>query len=127
MAGRRTAAVPVAVNVFALQFRQEGFTALIRRVLKDTGLSAQYLEPELTESLSLSNADVVFETLQDLKRMGLQLAIDDFGTGYSGLSYLKQFPVDKLKTDRSFIRKLLWILMTQQSQSSAWRRVCISK
>jgi diguanylate cyclase (GGDEF)-like protein/PAS domain S-box-containing protein len=100
------AAVSMAVNVSAVQFRQQGFTALIRRVLKDTGLPAQHLELELTESLLLSNADVVFRTLQDLKEMGLQLAIDDFGTGYSSLSYLKQFPVDRLKIDRSFIRDI---------------------
>lgn len=100
------AAVPVAVNVSAVQFRQDGFTALIAKVLKDTGLSAQYLELELTESLLLSNADVVFETLRNLKRMGLRLTIDDFGTGYSSLNYLKQFPVNKLKIDRSFIREI---------------------
>ena len=54
----------------------------------------------------LSNADVVFETLRNLKRMGLRLTIDDFGTGYSSLNYLKQFPVNKLKIDRSFIREI---------------------
>jgi diguanylate cyclase (GGDEF)-like protein/PAS domain S-box-containing protein len=100
------AAVPVAVNVSAVQFRQEGFTALVRRVLTETGLSAGSLELELTESLLLSNVDLVFATLQDLKEMGLQLAIDDFGTGYSSLSYLKRFPVDKLKIDRTFIRDI---------------------
>jgi diguanylate cyclase (GGDEF)-like protein/PAS domain S-box-containing protein len=99
-------AVPVAVNVSAAQFRQEGFTSLIRRVLNETGLSPQCLELELTESLLLSNADVVFETLRDLKSLGLHLAIDDFGTGYSSLSYLKHLPVDKLKIDRSFIREI---------------------
>jgi diguanylate cyclase (GGDEF)-like protein/PAS domain S-box-containing protein len=97
-------AVPVAVNVSAVQFRQEGFPKLIRRVLHDTSLASQYLELELTESLLLSNADVMFSVLQELKIMGLKLAIDDFGTGYSSLSYLKQFPVSKLKIDRSFIR-----------------------
>jgi EAL domain-containing protein (putative c-di-GMP-specific phosphodiesterase class I) len=100
------AAVPVAVNVSAVQFRQEGFTDLVRRVLMETGLSAEYLELELTESLLLSNVDVVLATLRDLKEVGLQLAIDDFGTGYSSLSYLKQFPVGKLKIDRSFIRDI---------------------
>ncbi len=98
------AAIPVAVNVSAVQFRQEGFTAMIRRVLMETGLCAEYLELELTESVLLSNVDKVFATLQDLKEMGLQLSIDDFGTGYSSLSYLKRFPVGKLKIDRSFIR-----------------------
>jgi len=72
----------------------------------ETRLSSVYLELELTESLLLSDVDAVSATLQDLKKVGLQLAIDDFGTGYSNLSYLKQFPVGKLKIDRSFIRDL---------------------
>jgi EAL domain-containing protein (putative c-di-GMP-specific phosphodiesterase class I) len=90
--------------VSAVQFRQEGFRKLISRVLRETGLASQYLELELTESLLLSNADVMFSVLQELKKMGVKLAIDDFGTGYSSLSYLRQFPVSKLKIDRSFVR-----------------------
>ncbi len=97
-------AVTVAVNVSAIQFRQEGFCKLIRRVLHETGLAPQYLELELTESLLLANADVMLSVVQELRVMGLTLAIDDFGTGYSSLSYLKQFPVSKLKIDRSFVR-----------------------
>jgi diguanylate cyclase (GGDEF)-like protein/PAS domain S-box-containing protein len=100
------APVTVAVNVSAVQFRQEGFADLVKQVLAETGLAPEYLELELTETLLLSNVDVVFATLQDLKDVGLQLAIDDFGTGYSSLSYLKQFPVGKLKIDRSFIRDI---------------------
>ena len=73
-------------------------------VLSQTGLDPAYLELELTESLLLSNADVMFEVLLDLKQMGLKLVIDDFGTGYSSLSYLRQFPVTKIKIDRSFVR-----------------------
>jgi EAL domain-containing protein (putative c-di-GMP-specific phosphodiesterase class I) len=73
-------------------------------VLDETSLAPQYLELELTESLLLSNADVMFSVFQELKAMGLKLAIDDFGTGYSSLSYLKKFPVSKLKIDRSFVR-----------------------
>jgi len=94
-------AVPVAVNVSAVQFRQAGFCELIGRVLYETGLAPQYLELELTESLLLSNADTMFSVLQDLRAMGLKLAIDDFGTGYSSLSYLRQFPVGKL--NRPFV------------------------
>jgi diguanylate cyclase (GGDEF)-like protein/PAS domain S-box-containing protein len=97
-------AMPVAVNVSAVQFRQQGFRELISRVLSETGLACQYLELELTESLLLSNADVTSSVLRELKGMGIKLAIDDFGTGYSSLSYLKQFPFSKLKIDRSFIR-----------------------
>lgn len=96
--------VPVAVNVSAVQFRQEGFRELIKQVLNETGLDPGYLQLELTESVLLSNADVMFEVLLDLKDMGLKLVIDDFGTGYSSLNYLRQFPVTKLKIDRSFIR-----------------------
>jgi diguanylate cyclase (GGDEF)-like protein/PAS domain S-box-containing protein len=99
-------AVSVAVNVSAVQFRQSGFCELIRRVLHETGLAPQYLELELTESLLLSNEDVMLSVLQELKVLGLKLAIDDFGTGYSSLSYLRQFPVGKLKIDRSFIRDI---------------------
>jgi diguanylate cyclase (GGDEF)-like protein/PAS domain S-box-containing protein len=97
-------AVQVAVNVSAVQFCREGFCDLIRKVLEETRLAAQYLELELTESLLLANADVTFAVLQELKAMGLKLAIDDFGTGYSSFSYLRQFQVSKLKIDRSFIR-----------------------
>jgi diguanylate cyclase (GGDEF)-like protein/PAS domain S-box-containing protein len=97
-------ALSVAVNVSAIQFRQEDFCELIKRVLHETGLAPQYLELELTESLLLSNADVTLSVIQDLKAMGLTLAIDDFGTGYSSFSYLRQFWVSKLKIDRSFIR-----------------------
>jgi diguanylate cyclase (GGDEF)-like protein/PAS domain S-box-containing protein len=97
-------AVTVAVNVSALQFRQEGFCGLIRRVLQETGLDPQYLELELTESLLLANADLMLSVIQELKAMGLTLAIDDFGTGYSSFAYLRQFRVSKLKIDRLFVR-----------------------
>jgi diguanylate cyclase (GGDEF)-like protein/PAS domain S-box-containing protein len=96
--------VPIAVNVSAVQFRQQGFTELIRSVLRDTRLDPKYLELELTESLLLTNADVMFSILQDLRKMGVKLAIDDFGTGYSSLSYLRQFQVNRLKIDRSFMQ-----------------------
>src|SRR5450631_2074247 len=96
--------VSLAVNVSAVQFRQQGFCELIRRVLHETGLAPQYLELELTESLLLANADVTLSVLKELKSMGLTLAIDDFGTGYSSFSYLRQFQVSKLKIDRVFIR-----------------------
>jgi diguanylate cyclase (GGDEF)-like protein/PAS domain S-box-containing protein len=97
-------AASLAVNVSAVQFRHEGFCELIRRVLRETGLAPQYLELELTESLLLANADVTLSVLQELKAMGLTLAIDDFGTGYSSFSYLRRFPISKLKIDRSFVR-----------------------
>ena len=92
--------VPIAVNVSAIQFRQQGFRKSIRNVLHETGLNPKYLELELTESLLLSNADVMFSMLQELKDMGVMLAIDDFGTGYSSLGYLRQFKVNRLKIAR---------------------------
>ena len=97
-------AVTVAVNVSAIQFRQEGFCELIRRVLRETGLAPQCLELELTESLLLANADLMLPVVQELTAMGVTLAIDDFGTGYSNFTSLRQFRISKLKIDRSFIR-----------------------
>ena len=97
-------AVSIAVNISAVQFRQEDFCKLIKRVLHETSLPPRYLDLELTESLLLANGDMTFSVLQELKAMGLTLAIDDFGTGYSSFSYLRQFQVSKLKIDRSFIR-----------------------
>jgi len=97
-------AVTVAVNVSAVQVRQEGFCELVRKVLCEIGLASQYLELELTESLLLANPDLMLSVVQELKAMGLTLAIDDFGTGYSSFSYLRQFRADKFKIDRTFIQ-----------------------
>jgi diguanylate cyclase (GGDEF)-like protein/PAS domain S-box-containing protein len=98
--------LPVAVNVSAVQFRQERFFQVIRSVLEETGLAPQYLELELTESLLLSTADVMLCMLQQLEGTGVRLSIDDFGTGYSSLSYLRRLPVYKLKIDRAFVQDL---------------------
>lgn len=98
--------VPVAVNVSAIQFRSEGFSAQVRNVLEETGLRPQLLELELTESMLFQNAEAVRESVRALQAAGVKIAIDDFGTGYSSLSYLKQFRVNKLKIDRSFIRDI---------------------
>jgi EAL domain-containing protein (putative c-di-GMP-specific phosphodiesterase class I) len=105
-AGQTLPIVPIAVNVSAVQLRQEGFCALVREVLRKTGLQAEKLELEVTESVLLSNVDVMHSVLQILKEMGVSLALDDFGTGFSSLSYLKQLRVNKLKIDRSFVRDL---------------------
>lgn len=84
--------MPIAVNVSAVQFRQKDFCEVVCRVLRETGLSPEYLELELTESALLSTADVTLLVLRELKGMGLKLAIDDFGAGYSSLSYLRRLP-----------------------------------
>ena len=99
-------AVPIAVNVSAIQFRQKGFCGLVRRVLDETGLDPKYLELELTEGLLLTNVDVMDLLIQELREMGVKLTIDDFGTGYSSLGYLRQFKVNRLKIDRSFVREV---------------------
>ncbi|MGB7846412.1 MAG: EAL domain-containing protein [Candidatus Acidiferrum sp.] len=96
----------VAVNVSPVQFRQKAFPELVQRVLDETGLSPEYLDLELTEGLIISSPEVVLSAFHELKEMGVKLSIDDFGTGYSNLSYLRHFPVHKLKIDRSFIRDL---------------------
>jgi len=77
--------------------------ALVARILKKTGFPAKYLELELTESGLMDNQTKVMGILNDLRAQGVRLAIDDFGTGYSSLAYLKRFPLDVLKIDKSFI------------------------
>jgi EAL domain-containing protein (putative c-di-GMP-specific phosphodiesterase class I) len=94
----------VAVNISPLQFIQHGFTKLVAQVLSETGLPPHALELEVTESLLMSDPDGAVTALGRLKDLGVQLAIDDFGTGYSSLSRLKQFPINRLKIDRSFVQ-----------------------
>jgi PAS domain S-box-containing protein/diguanylate cyclase (GGDEF)-like protein len=97
--------VPVAVNLSAHQFTEQ-ILGTLRRVLADCTLEPDLLELELTESASMADAGKSFALLAQLKGMGIRLAIDDFGTGYSNLNYLKRFPVDRLKLDRSFVHEL---------------------
>jgi diguanylate cyclase (GGDEF)-like protein/PAS domain S-box-containing protein len=96
----------MAVNVSAVEFREKGFVDYVRMILSDTGLEAHYLVLELTERVLMENAKSTALVLEELKAMGVQLAVDDFGTGYSSLSYLRQFPIDVLKIDQSFIQKI---------------------
>jgi diguanylate cyclase (GGDEF)-like protein/PAS domain S-box-containing protein len=98
--------ISVAVNISAVEFRDPRFLENVRAVLGDTGLAPRYLEVELTESSLMQHAESSVLTLQSLKAMGMQVAIDDFGTGYSSLSYLRQFPIDALKVDQSFIHEI---------------------
>lgn len=96
--------VCVAVNLSAIQFQQPGLVQTVTKVLQETGLSAEYLELEITENIAVNNEEAVIAVLYELRDIGIQIAIDDFGTGYSSLSYLKHFPIDKLKIDQSFVR-----------------------
>jgi len=98
--------VKMAVNISARQFRSESIVTSVRDTLHDTGLEPKYLELELTESLFVDNVEKAIRTMILLKDIGVYIAIDDFGTGYSSLNYLRQFPVDVLKIDRTFIRDL---------------------
>ena len=96
----------MAVNISACQFKQADFVDRIDRILQTTGLPPEHLEIELTESIVMERSEETLLTLTDLKVRGIKLAIDDFGTGYSMLSYLKYFPIDRIKIDRSFVRDI---------------------
>ncbi|WP_156970652.1 EAL domain-containing protein [Andreprevotia chitinilytica] len=98
--------VPVSVNVSASQFAQQRIDRLAQQALQSTGVNAKYLELELTESVSMVDPEATIGLMHRLKDLGVSLSIDDFGTGYSNLSYLKRFPVDRLKIDQSFVRGL---------------------
>jgi diguanylate cyclase (GGDEF)-like protein len=98
--------VPVAVNVAAPQITGQRVDQLFRVALDEHALEAQWLEVEITESLSMADPDATIVWMNTLAAMGISLAIDDFGTGYSNLSYLHQFPVDILKIDRAFVMPL---------------------
>jgi EAL domain-containing protein (putative c-di-GMP-specific phosphodiesterase class I) len=98
--------LPMAVNVSAVEFRDEGFVEGVRSVLAETHLEPRYLELELTEGILMKNAKSSASVLQELKAMGVRLAVDDFGTGYSNLSYLRQFSIDTLKIDQSIVQQV---------------------
>jgi len=95
--------VPISVNVSALQFKKEDFVSGVSDILRSTELDGNMLEMELTETCLMDNVEYSLYILKALKEMGIRIAIDDFGTGYSSLNYLKRFPIDVLKIDRSFI------------------------
>lgn len=96
----------VAVNLSALQFRDGDLEQVVAEALSDSGLAAERLDLELTESILISDPGVVLERVRRLKARGVSLSIDDFGTGFSSLSYLSRFPVDRLKIDRGFVQQL---------------------
>jgi len=93
----------LSVNFSARQFQQSTFIATVAQILKETNLDPKWLELELTESSIMKDPEQAIEKLHELKLMGIKVAIDDFGTGYSSLNYLKRFPIDTLKIDKSFV------------------------
>jgi len=97
----------VSVNLSASQFRDSGLVDSIRGALDDAGLQARYLEVELTESAVMSDPEKSIAILEQLSAMGVLVSVDDFGTGYSSMSYLRRFPIDKLKIDRVFIDEIV--------------------
>ncbi len=98
--------IKVAVNVSGIQFKQNNIVQIVSSALSDSGLEAKYLDVELTESSIMGNNHIYIATMNELKKMGVGLVIDDFGTGYSNLGYLKRFPVNKIKIDKSFVRDI---------------------
>jgi EAL domain-containing protein (putative c-di-GMP-specific phosphodiesterase class I) len=100
------APITMCVNVSARQFRDEGWVAGVEQALQDTGLSPEYLELELTESVIMHDAQEAIAAMRKLQSIGVHFSIDDFGTGYSSLGALKGFPVARLKIAQSFVRNL---------------------
>ena len=99
-------AIPIAINLSAIQFKQKDLVEDIAARLQEYGISGEMIELELTESLFLEDVTATTRTLGRLKDLGVTLAVDDFGTGYSSLAYLKRYPIDKVKIDRSFVRDI---------------------
>ena len=97
--------VRMAINLSARQFEQSDLLAMVGEVLKETQLDPDFLEFEITESAVMRDAERAIDIMHRLKEMRIQIAIDDFGSGYSSLSYLKRFPIDRLKIDQSFVRE----------------------
>lgn len=95
-----------AVNISALEFRQNNFLTHVSQALNESELDGRYLQLEITETILMQDIETSEKVLLGLKNLGIQLAVDDFGTGYSSLSYLKQFPIDVLKIDQSFIHDI---------------------
>ncbi|KEO84049.1 putative bifunctional diguanylate cyclase/phosphodiesterase [Tumebacillus flagellatus] len=98
--------IRVSINLSAHQFAQPTLVSKVRAVLEETGIEPQYVDLELTESITMTNVDRAISTMLELSSLGLQISIDDFGTGYSSLSYLKKFPIHTLKIDQSFVRDI---------------------
>jgi diguanylate cyclase (GGDEF)-like protein len=96
----------VAVNVSPIQFRSADLVAAVSEILDQTGLGADRLELEITETLLMQESDSTMQSLHQLRDLGVRISMDDFGTGYSSLSYLRSFPLNKIKIDRAFVKDL---------------------
>jgi len=98
--------VAVTVNVSAAQIAYQNVVEVVQKVLSETGLEPQFLHVEVTESVVISHLERALATMHSLRQMGVKVYLDDFGTGFSSLSYLKRFPIDTLKIDRTFVRDI---------------------
>lgn len=98
--------IPISVNISAIQFHDKDFLPMLSEVVKDSGIEPGYLDLEVTESVVMRQPEFVIKQLESIKGMGIGLSLDDFGTGFSSLSYLRYFPLDRLKIDQSFVRGL---------------------
>ncbi len=96
----------IAINLSSLQFKQQGFVAMIKAILAEYEVDPRFMVVEITEGILMKGNEKTLAILWELKKIGIKISIDDFGTGYSSLSYLKSFPVDSLKIDRSFVNEL---------------------
>ncbi len=111
----------MAVNLSARQFQQPNLLETIVKIVEETQIKPAYLELEITETTAVKDVELTISVLQRLREMGVQIAMDDFGTGYSCLSFIKQFPLDTLKIDRSFVRDL-----TQDSSDAAIAKTIVA-
>ncbi|OAB57338.1 hypothetical protein AY600_14080 [Phormidium willei BDU 130791] len=111
----------MAVNLSARQFQQPNLLKTIVKIVEETQIKPAYLELEITETTAVKDVELTISVLQQLREMGVQIAMDDFGTGYSCLSFIKQFPLDTLKIDRSFVRDL-----TQDSSDAAIAKTIVA-
>lgn len=113
--------VPIAVNISAQQFQDPTFPTLVEQTLHHYGIPPKMIELEITEAVAAGDPNQVIATMNKLKTIGVSIAIDDFGTGYSSLAYLQKFPIDTLKIDQSFVRKL-----DHSTQSNAITKLIIN-
>lgn len=104
--GEVDASFSVAINISSKQFHHSDLEGFIRSIVQSTGINAGQIKLELTESLLVLDSELVTTKLQRLKALGVSICIDDFGTGYASLSYLRQFPIDILKIDRTFVKNI---------------------